>query len=50
MVGALASTLVVTVAVLVLPTASVAVIVYVVVPDGGVIGPVTGVGVPLPIW
>ena len=38
-VGAVASTLVVTVSVLVLPTASVAVIVYVVMPDGGVIGP-----------
>ena len=50
MVGAVVSTLVVTVAVLVLPTASVAVIVYVVLPDGGVIGPVTGVAAPPPIW
>jgi hypothetical protein len=50
MVGPVVSTSVVTVAVLVFPTASVAVIVYVVTPDGGVIGPVTGVGDPLPTW
>ena len=38
------------VAVLVLPRKSVADTSYVVMPDGGVIGPVTGVGDPLPIW
>ena len=46
-VGATVSTLVVTVAVLVLPTASVAAIVYVVLPDGAMIGPVTRIS-PLP--